>query len=106
MADYFRNIPSVDRLLSDERIQRLQERYSHELVRQTVRQHLDEVRVYIRQGEPAPSFVQLVDSVCNLVEDSLGATMRPVINATGVILHTNLGRAPLSKEGKAPMEGG
>jgi L-seryl-tRNA(Ser) seleniumtransferase len=104
MADYFRNIPSVDRLLSDERLKRLEGEYSRNLVLELARQCLSDVRIGVEQGKPPPSFDQLVDSICNLVEGSLEATMSPVINATGVILHTNLGRAPLSKEAAAAMK--
>jgi len=104
MKSDLRNLPSVDRLISDERIQRLQERYSHEFVLQVVRQNLDEVRFHIGQGEPAPSFDQLVESICRRIDSAVTPSMRPVINATGVILHTNLGRAPLSKEATAAME--
>ena len=104
MKSDLRNLPSVDRLISDKRIQRLQEKYSHELVLQTVRQNLDEARVHIGQGEPALSFDQLIESICRRIDSAVTPSMRPVINATGVILHTNLGRAPLSKEATAAME--
>jgi L-seryl-tRNA(Ser) seleniumtransferase len=104
MADQFRNIPSVDRLISDERIKRLEKEYSHDLVLELARQHLSDVRVRISQGKSSPSFDQLIDSICNLVESTVETTMRPVINATGVILHTNLGRSPISHEATAAVE--
>ena len=99
-----RNLPSVDKILSDERIHRLEEVYSHDFVLQGVRQYLEEVRRHIAKGVPLPSFDQMVESVCTLVNSLAEPNLRPVINATGVILHTNLGRAPLSREGIVAME--
>ena len=104
MADQFRNIPSVDRLIADERIRCLEKEYSHGLVLELARQHLNDVREGIKQGKPAPPFDDLVGSVCNMVASTFESTMHSVINATGVILHTNLGRAPVSRESAAAME--
>ena len=104
MDKSLRNLPSVDKILSDERIHRLEEVYSHDFVLQGVRQYLEEVRRHIAKGVPLPSFDQMVESVCTLVNSLAEPNLRPVINATGVILHTNLGRAPLSREGIVAME--
>lgn len=100
----FRSLPSVDRLLSDGRIERLGEDYSRAFVLRVIRQHLEDLRVRIAAGESPPGFDVVVESVCGLVESIAVPTLRPVINATGVILHTNLGRAPLSREATAAME--
>lgn len=104
MTGQLRNIPSVDRLMADERIQCLEGEYPRELVLEMVRQHLDDVRDGIKQGKPSPSFDDLVGYVCNMVTSTFESTMHTVINATGVILHTNLGRAPVSREASAAME--
>jgi L-seryl-tRNA(Ser) seleniumtransferase len=104
MDKSFRHLPSVDRLISDQRMQRLEEDYSHPFVLQVVRQHLEEVRLHIAQGEPAPSFDRLVESICERLDSLAEPSLRPVINATGVLLHTNLGRAPLSQEAVVAME--
>jgi len=104
MDSSFRHLPSVDRLISDQRMQRLEEEYSHPFVLQVVRQHLEEVRLHIAQGGPPPSFDQLVESICERLDSLAEPSLRPVINATGVLLHTNLGRAPLSQEAVVAME--
>ena len=104
MDDNFRSLPSVDRLLTDGRIQRLEKAYSRPFVLRVIRQHLEEVRLRIAQGEPAPAFDQVAESVCAQVHTIAEPSLRRVINATGVILHTNLGRAPLSEEATAAME--
>jgi len=104
MDSDFRHLPSVDRLISDQRLQLLQEVYSRPFMLRVVRLHLEEVRLHIAQGESAPSFDQLVESICARLHSLAEPSLRPVINATGVLLHTNLGRAPLSPEATAAME--
>jgi L-seryl-tRNA(Ser) seleniumtransferase len=103
MADTYRSLPSVDRLLADERLQSLEAAHSRQLVTDAVRQVLEASRSSIARGQPAPSSDELVASICTEVESLTQITLRPVINATGVVLHTNLGRAPLSQETMAAM---
>ncbi len=103
MASTFRSLPSVDKLLTDERLRPLEAAYSRQLVTDAVRQVLEASRSSIAKGQPAPSSDQLVASVRTQVESLTQITLRPVINATGVVLHTNLGRAPLSQETVAAM---
>src|SRR5881397_2830641 len=84
-----RDLPSVDRLLADERL----EGEPHELTVEAARTVLRRARDAIRAGEtPGP----LVDAVL----EELGRARRPslgrLLNATGVLVHTNLGRAPLA----------
>lgn len=104
MNSDLRNLPSVDRLISDGRIKGRGSAYTHELVLRLARQHLDRVRADIAAGKPAPSFDEMAESICRLIDAMAQPTQRPVINATGVILHTNLGRAPLSRQATAAME--
>ncbi|MCL0088462.1 L-seryl-tRNA(Sec) selenium transferase [Dehalococcoidia bacterium] len=100
----FRDLPSVDRLISDERISELGELYSHETIADVVRRHLDSLRLFMSRGDPCPSFAEIADTVVARLQ-SLGTIgPRRVINATGVILHTNLGRAPLSTDAIAAMK--
>lgn len=103
MSD-FRHLPSVDRLISDERLQAAAAVYSRPLVVEIARQYLEEVRHNIAQGQSPPSFDQLAESICARLHSTAEPSLRLVINATGVLLHTNLGRAPLSPEVTAAME--
>src|SRR3990172_8391430 len=89
----FRSLPSVDRLLSEGRIRQFEALYAHSVMLSLVRQYLDQVRLSIGQGQSVPSFDQMVEEICNRAQETLQPSLRPVINATGVILHTNLGRA-------------
>jgi len=103
MESKFRGLPGVDRLISDERIKELGEVYSHDTIVDVVRQHLDEVRLSLSRGDPCPSFAEMADVVVARIKSLGSIGPRRVINATGVILHTNLGRAPLSTDAIAAM---
>src|SRR3990172_11215349 len=98
----YRALPSVDRLLADERLRPL-EAGERPVVTEIVRQALEAARAAVAEGRPAPTDDQLVESVLGLAEALFRPSLRPVINATGVLIHTNLGRAPLSEEAIAAM---
>jgi L-seryl-tRNA(Ser) seleniumtransferase len=104
MANGFRSLPSVDKLLADERLRPLEAAYSRQFVTDALRLVLEESRSSIAEGQPAPSFDELLASLYSRVESLGQITLRPVINATGVVLHTNLGRAPVSQETVAAMK--
>ena len=94
----YRAIPSVDTLLSDRRILDLVAEYSRSAVLDLVRSQLDHARNDVSRGQPAPSLDAVVASVKERAGSRWLAWPRSVINATGVVLHTNLGRAPLSDD--------
>ena len=104
METEFRRLPGVDSVLADERLKQLGEVYPHILLVNLVRQQLERERLAIAAGNPVSSFTEMVDSICAQVQALESPSLRPVINATGVILHTNLGRAPLSPEAVAAMD--
>ncbi|MFC1939612.1 L-seryl-tRNA(Sec) selenium transferase [Chloroflexota bacterium] len=104
MDSEFRRLPSVDRLISEERLRSLEGVYLHGLLIGVVRQCLERERLAIAAGNPCSSIEEIVESVCAQLRDLEIPGLRPVINATGVILHTNLGRAPLSQEAMAAMD--
>ena len=104
MTSPFRNLPSVSRLLAHRRIRPLVSRMASDSVAELIRQQLQEARRAIAAGHDCPPTEVLVESVLARAELLLHPTLRPVINATGVIIHTNLGRAPLSSEAIAAME--
>jgi L-seryl-tRNA(Ser) seleniumtransferase len=93
----FRNLPSVDAVLSDPTLVELLALYRRDWVVDLTRQRLDQARQAIRQGGEAPMADEVAVSVHLDIVAMLEPAPRRVINATGVIIHTNLGRAPLSK---------
>lgn len=93
-----RKLPSVDRLLTHPVLQGLEREAGHEIVVEAVREALSRARQAIQDGQPCPSVEDLVEAVQETLAHRLRPSLTPVINATGVIIHTNLGRAPLSVE--------
>jgi L-seryl-tRNA(Ser) seleniumtransferase len=104
VAKHLRRLPSVDRLLGEPAVQAALLQYGHRLTVTAVRETLDQVRAEIQAGGEAPSQDTLVDRVVAYLQDHLAPTLHAVINATGVIIHTNLGRAPLSAAARAATE--
>ena len=102
-ATEFQNLPSVESLLSSKRIRTLAEEYRRDWVANLVREQIEESRTSIRMGGTAPTAEQIEKSVVQRVVALGQGWPRPVINATGVIIHTNLGRTPLSLESMEAM---
>ena len=103
MTSAYRSLPSVDRLLADSRVAALTVEYGTPTVTDLVRQHLDDLRHAIAAGRPCPPFDEIASSLVERAASALAPSLRPVINATGVIIHTNLGRAPLSDDALTAM---
>lgn len=91
-----RALPGVDVLIQDPSVAALIQRYGRPLTLEAVRSALDAARRAIIDGNASPSNEDIRQSVQDTLGAWLAQTLIPVINATGVILHTNLGRAPLS----------
>lgn len=95
-----RSIPSMDRLLNERALAPLKAEYAEGLVKRMVRLALDELRLEILRGNNDDTFCApsaVIRRAEKLAEKVLGRKLVPVINATGVIVHTNLGRSPLSE---------
>ncbi len=99
-AALLRRIPPVDELLGRPRLQQLLGRVDRAAVVEIARGVLADLRTFIARDPEAAAAaldpVHLEKRIAGEVERSLEFSLRPVINATGVILHTNLGRAPLA----------
>jgi L-seryl-tRNA(Ser) seleniumtransferase len=89
-----RELPSVDKLLADERLRALAARHGHDVVADAARAALARAREEITAGfEPG----DLAARAQIELENRLRPRLRRVLNATGVVVHTNLGRAPLAE---------
>jgi L-seryl-tRNA(Ser) seleniumtransferase len=92
-----RRLPSVDRVLSHPLLGEVKLSLSRELVAAAVREELVSRRERLLAGdEEVPDIEKLASAAARRAWLSVGKSLVPVINATGVIIHTNLGRAPLS----------
>ncbi|MCP4360976.1 MAG: L-seryl-tRNA(Sec) selenium transferase [Chloroflexi bacterium] len=94
-----RELPSVDRLLQDSAVPILIQTYGRNLTLEALRQSVEIVRAGILDGRVTspPVNDEFVQHAAVWLQEFLAPTLHPVINATGVIVHTNLGRAPLSQ---------
>ena len=105
----FRNLPSVHEVLQRPAIQKLGGQHAHDLVVETIRQELTQLRERVSAGD-RPDGEAAADAVAARVSERLGvalrAKLRSVINATGIILHTNLGRAPIADEAARAVPAG
>ena len=94
-----RNLPSIEQLLQTETTAQLIAQFGRPLTLDALRQTLDDIRTRFKQ-DPEISLPS-IELILSRAESTLTAwtesTLLPVINATGVILHTNLGRAPMSE---------
>jgi L-seryl-tRNA(Ser) seleniumtransferase len=104
MEKEFRRLPGVDKVLADKRLLKAGEGHPHDLLVDVIRKRLEEERLSIAAGGACASLDDIVASVLAELEALDKPTLQRVINASGVILHTNLGRAPLSPEALAAVD--
>ena len=88
-----RDLPSIDRLLQDARLAHL----PHGLAVSAARDVLDEARSAVRNGGWRFTPADLPRLILERVQDATAPKLKAVLNASGVVIHTNLGRAPLSR---------
>ena len=99
-SELFRRLPSVDDVLRSPALMALAENYGHDPVADATRAVLTRLRQEITSGLLDDDALELAltgltEAVENELRKAMGYSLRALINATGVILHTNLGRAPL-----------
>ena len=94
-----RQIPAVDELLGRETLRQLESRVGHRLLVEATRKVLQSLRGRIARGELSSVSIEILEQeIVATTQVEAGFSLQPVINASGVILHTNLGRAPLARE--------
>lgn len=99
-----RKLPGVDLVLEQADIKRSISRHGHELVTFAIREVISEARNNIVAGKKVLGMEQIVFKVREKVDSIFYPSLKPVINATGIVLHTNLGRAPLGEKVLEDME--
>ena len=93
----FRNLPSVDSVRSQGDVATVSQSFDRDWVVSVVREELETARDGIRNGGESPDVERIASLVYRRLYDTIRAEPRQVINATGVVIHTNMGRAPLSR---------
>jgi len=109
MQDLFRRLPAVDQLLEEPQVEKLLQVLPRRLILKAVRETLDHFRDLILNGgfkdrPPDLSRSKIVDSLRQRALALARPNFRRVVNATGVIIHTNLGRSLLAEEALAAIE--
>ncbi len=99
---YYISIPKVDNLLNNEKIIELIKKTNRELVVDIIRKQIDEVREYINMSQSEQSIEKKLEKIIEDIENSLNKLIsskyKKVVNGTGVVIHTNLGRSVISKK--------
>lgn len=98
----FRNIPKIDQLLEDKTLQPLKDKTPYPVYLRSLRNALDDIREQLKKDPTEEALKQQLEQLPVAVQKHIGHEMKPhlrkVINGTGVVLHTNLGRAVLQEE--------
>ena len=99
-----RTLPSIDKLLLVQEVAELKAQFGRKLLLEALRTSLDQQRIAIREGEvDEMDSAEIITTAHHWLSNLIAPTLRPVINATGVIIHTNLGRSPLSQPALAAI---
>jgi L-seryl-tRNA(Ser) seleniumtransferase len=99
--NFLRNLPSVNQLLESPQLKKMVENINHGVVAEGVRTFLDDLRTQVvdAAGEvPIPSPTEMADKIADWLSNEERPYLRRVINGTGIVLHTGLGRAPIATE--------
>ena len=99
-------IPAINKILLLDEIKELMNTYTEVAIKSAIKQYIEEVKQAILNEElsEVPSLSKIVGEVARIVEKEDKNSLRRVINATGTILHTNLGRSLLSEKIKENIE--
>jgi L-seryl-tRNA(Ser) seleniumtransferase len=98
-----RALPKMDTVLGHPRLLAQQVTWGRRAVVQAARRALEQVRRDLADGRAAPGLDAIAETVHDELDRLAAGRVRAVINATGVVLHTNLGRAPLSRSARAAV---
>jgi L-seryl-tRNA(Ser) seleniumtransferase len=106
LQERLRHLPKMHRLLEDKAIQPLYKRTTRETIGRILRQLLQEQRELLLSGalDKAPDEAWFAQHVETHLEEEERGHLRAVINATGILIHTNLGRAPLCERALRRIE--
>ena len=98
-------LPSIDRLLQNSDMQNILQSYGRPLTLAATRTILDDIRTRVlKKSAQIPRESEIVNQIKTQLDAWMEPSLLPVINASGVILHTNLGRAPLSQATRQALD--
>jgi L-seryl-tRNA(Ser) seleniumtransferase len=92
------SLPAIDKLLHKKEVKHLISLYGIDVVKHAARSAIDIFRTQIKSGKPAPSGQEVIENIQHLLLSFTQRSLKKVFNATGIIINTNLGRAPFGEE--------
>jgi L-seryl-tRNA(Ser) seleniumtransferase len=104
IEDRLRALPSVEQLLQTEPLRSVAARSARPVAVTAAREQIERTRSEVREGNGTPSIGELAAAAAAELERSETPNLEAVINATGVVVHTNLGRAPLASTALEAIE--
>jgi len=93
-----KNLPAVDKILLNTEIKLLIEEHNRELIRISINKSLEFFRNKIKNKESIPTIEQIIDKVKLDIQNITQKKLCSIINATGIVIHTNLGRSPFNNQ--------
>jgi len=97
-SEEFKNLPGVDKVLHLSDIKKLIVQFNIDLVSYVVRTVINDARQGILSGKKAPSIDTIIVEVTQMSQKIAQKSLRSVFNASGIVIHTNLGRAPYGED--------
>jgi L-seryl-tRNA(Ser) seleniumtransferase len=92
------DLPGVDKLLKNKELRRYLEEYGHDLTVYSIRKVLNTVRKNYKKTKVVPELSEIVEKIKDKIDGIFKKNLIPIINGTGIIIHTNLGRSVLGKK--------
>jgi L-seryl-tRNA(Ser) seleniumtransferase len=96
--DILKQLPSIDKILLLKEVKELAQKYTEEQIKFVIRKTIALFRLEAKKTQKVPTMDIIIDKICYNLQEMNTKKLRNVLNATGVIVHTNLGRSPFSKE--------
>jgi L-seryl-tRNA(Ser) seleniumtransferase len=94
IQDELRKLPGVDKVLLQKPVRLLMQNFPGNFITGIIQDTLAKLRVAALNGAEVPPLVDIINQVLSTAESLTSKSLKPVINATGIVIHTNLGRAP------------
>ncbi len=96
--ELFKQIPAVDKMLVNHQIQQKVEAYGREVVVFAIQETLKKVRAEAQEKQQVPDNEKIICQALDAIDRLTLSSFKSIINTTGIVIHTNLGRSPLGKE--------
>lgn len=105
MKEILKQIPKVDKVLDSDELISLKKKYKHEILVKLIQSELDDIRNSIIKGKKKSIDKNILTIIALSIEERFKPFTRPAINATGIVLNTGLGRAPLTEKAIINLQG-